>query len=82
VFDSQAIKLIARTAFAMNSHNENLGARRLQSIVEKVVEELSFNASEMDRSDDNLKEILIDEEFVTERLKGFWEQTDLRSQLI
>lgn len=67
----------------MNLHNENLGARRLHSIVEKVLEDLSFNASEMEKKEGGGKtSIDIDENFVKQRLSGFWEKTNVRNFLI
>ena len=66
----------------MNLHDENLGARRLHSIVEKVLEELSFNASGMEKKEGSKINIDIDETFVKERLKGFWEKTNVRKNLI
>jgi len=66
----------------MNLHNENLGARRLHSIVEKILEDLSFNAAEMTKKEDNKITIDIDENFVKEKLKGFFEKTNVRNFLI
>ena len=66
----------------MNLHNENLGARRLHSIVEKVLEDLSFNASDMAKQEGNKINIEIDENFVKHRLQGFWEKTNVRNFLI
>ena len=41
---TQGIEEIAEQAYQMNTHTENLGARRLHAIIEKVVEEISFKA--------------------------------------
>jgi ATP-dependent HslUV protease ATP-binding subunit HslU len=46
-FREDAIKEIAKVAFEVNAATENIGARRLHTIVEKVLEELSFEASEL-----------------------------------
>lgn len=66
----------------MNLHNENLGARRLHSIVEKVLEDLSFEASDMEKKDNGKVHIDIDEQFVRNRLQGFFEKTNVRNFLI
>jgi len=64
-FSDEAIEEIATMAFLMNEQTENIGARRLHTIMEKLLEEISFNISEMME-----KEILIDKEYVGERFKG------------
>jgi ATP-dependent HslUV protease ATP-binding subunit HslU len=46
VFSEDGLKEIARLACLMNEQNENIGARRLNTIMEKVLEELNFSASE------------------------------------
>lgn len=56
---------------------ENIGARRLHSLIEKVMEEISFNAPEMEK-----KEIIIDEKYVKDRLKHVMEKTNLARYLI
>jgi ATP-dependent HslUV protease ATP-binding subunit HslU len=45
-FTEDGIRAIARTAVQMNERMENIGARRLHTIIEKVLEELSYSASE------------------------------------
>jgi ATP-dependent HslUV protease ATP-binding subunit HslU len=46
-FTEDAIREIARLAVEVNSHTENIGARRLATLMERVLEEISFNAPEM-----------------------------------
>ncbi|MDQ2683688.1 MAG: HslU--HslV peptidase ATPase subunit, partial [Chloroflexota bacterium] len=43
-FDESALREMARLATLVNARNEDIGARRLQTIIEKVVEEISFAA--------------------------------------
>ena len=43
-FEKEAIRAIAEYAFEINQNTENIGARRLHAIVEKVMEEISFDA--------------------------------------
>ncbi|MDR1285769.1 MAG: HslU--HslV peptidase ATPase subunit [Campylobacteraceae bacterium] len=46
IFDDEAIKAIAKIAYITNDKTEDIGARRLHTIVEKVIEDISFNADE------------------------------------
>ena len=48
VFEDDAIDEIARLAYEINKSVENIGARRLHTVLEKLLEELSFKASDMD----------------------------------
>jgi len=48
-FEDEAIRAIARVAAEVNQTVENIGARRLQTIVEKVMEEISFEAPDMEK---------------------------------
>ncbi len=64
-FSEDAIQEIATMAFLMNEQTENIGARRLHTIMEKLLEEISFNISEMME-----KEIIIDKAYVQERFEG------------
>ncbi|MBK5261189.1 MAG: ATP-dependent protease ATPase subunit HslU [Peptostreptococcaceae bacterium] len=64
-FSEEAIQEIATMAFLMNEQTENIGARRLHTIMEKLLEDISYNISEMME-----KEIVIDKEYVQERFVG------------
>jgi len=48
-FDEEAIKLIAKIAFSKNQDDEDIGARRLHTVLEKLLEEISFYASDYDQ---------------------------------
>ncbi|MGL4483355.1 MAG: ATP-dependent protease ATPase subunit HslU [Anaerovoracaceae bacterium] len=61
-FSEAAIKEIARMAFLMNEQTENIGARRLHTILEKLLEDISFNIPEMEE-----EKLLIDQEYVKEK---------------
>lgn len=61
----------------MNHNNESMGARRLQSVVEKILEEISYNAP-----DYSGETIHISAEFVRERLKGWDDKVALGKYLI
>lgn len=61
-FTDSAVNEIATMAFLTNEQTENIGARRLHTVMEKLLEEISFNIPEMKD-----EEIIIDEEYVKER---------------
>ncbi|MEA4923375.1 MAG: ATP-dependent protease ATPase subunit HslU [Eubacteriaceae bacterium] len=61
-FTEGAIKEIAHMAFLMNEQTENIGARRLYTILEKLLEDISFNIPEMDE-----EKLTIDEKYVKEK---------------
>ncbi|EAP89583.1 ATP-dependent protease ATP-binding subunit [Oceanicaulis sp. HTCC2633] len=71
-FDDSAIDAIADFAAEVNASVENIGARRLQTILEKVCEEISYTAS--DRSGESLA---IDADYVSDRVGGLARNADL-----
>ncbi len=71
-FDESAIDAIANLAAEVNASVENIGARRLQTILEKVCEDVSFTAS--DRSGDTL---VIDADYVKAQIGELARNTDL-----
>lgn len=76
-FDDEAIDTIAEMAFRVNETLENIGARRLHTIMEKVFEALSFDAPEMDR-----QTFVIGQEYVRERLEGILKDEDLSRYIL
>lgn len=77
VFDTGAIDEIARIACLVNQEMENIGARRLHTIVEKLLEEISFNAPEIKE-----KEIIINKEYVENKLKNIVKNKDLSNYIL
>ncbi len=71
-FDAEAIRLIARYAFEVNEHTENIGARRLHTVMEKLLEDASFTAGNCAESAVN-----IDAAYVKEKLGDLAEDEDL-----
>nr|WP_295107634.1 ATP-dependent protease ATPase subunit HslU [uncultured Caulobacter sp.] len=71
-FSDDAIDALADAAVAVNGSVENIGARRLQTIMEKVVEEISFSAA--DRGGETVK---IDAQYVQERVGALAANADL-----
>jgi ATP-dependent HslUV protease ATP-binding subunit HslU len=76
-FTDDAIEALADAAVAVNGAVENIGARRLQTVLEKVVEEISFTAS--DRSGET---IAIDGAYVNERVGALAQNADLSRYIL
>lgn len=72
IFTAEAIETIASLAVEVNSNVENIGARRLQTVLEKMLEDISFNAS-----DKSGQEITIDAAYVNEKVGNLVKNTDL-----
>ena len=64
--------MLAKISAEVNSSVENIGARRLHTIIEKVLDDISFNAT--DRSGET---IVIDEKYVQDNLGNLVKDTDL-----
>ena len=75
-FTDDAVERLARMAEDVNAHTENIGARRLHTLLEKLLEELSFDAPDL--ADKN---IVINAGYVESRLKDITVDSDL-SRLI
>ena len=71
-FEPEGIKRLAEIAYAVNEKTENIGARRLYTVMEKLLEEISFNAGK--RNDET---ITIDADYVDVRLKELAQSEDL-----
>ena len=71
-FSDDAIRRIAEVAFEVNQNTDNIGARRLHTIMEKLLEDLSFEAPDI-----SMDEITITSQYVDEKLKGIAEDKDL-----
>ena len=76
-FDDEAIKEIARIAHAANEKMEDIGARRLYTVIERVIEDISFEASEKSG-----EKINVTKELVKERLKDVVEDQDLARYIL
>ncbi|WP_409275680.1 HslU--HslV peptidase ATPase subunit [Neobacillus sp. SCS-31] len=75
-FSDDAIQRIAAVAFEVNQNTDNIGARRLHTILEKLLEDLSFEAPDI-----NLEKIVITPQYVEEKLGAISRNKDL-SQFI
>jgi len=72
VFNEGGIDAIAGYAFAVNQKTQNIGARRLYTIMERLLEELSFEAS-----DDHQTHVTVDAEYVRQRIDDVCKDEDL-----
>jgi ATP-dependent HslUV protease ATP-binding subunit HslU len=72
-FSRDAVDAIAEIAEKVNEDSENIGARRLHTVVEKVMEEISFAAPDIKE-----KNILIDKAYVERQLQDILKDQDLR----
>jgi ATP-dependent HslUV protease ATP-binding subunit HslU len=76
-FTEEAIASIAEVATLVNERTENIGARRLYTIMEKLLDDISFDAPDMEK-----KEIIIDAQYVEEKLNGIIEDQDLSRYIL
>ncbi|HUU80338.1 MAG TPA: ATP-dependent protease ATPase subunit HslU [Acidobacteriota bacterium] len=77
VFQESAIKEIASMASKVNARTENIGARRLHTVMEKLMEEVSFDAPDM-----TTKKVIIDKEYVAEKLEDILEDENLSRYIL
>jgi len=76
-FTNEAIQEIARSAAEANRTVENIGARRLQTVLEKVLEDVSFNASQ---HKDTI--VILDKEDVEEHFKELRDKVNLKQYIL
>ncbi|EGG33143.1 MULTISPECIES: ATP-dependent protease ATPase subunit HslU [Paenibacillus] len=76
-FSPEAIREIAQIAASVNQNTENIGARRLHTILEKLLEDLSFEAPEL-----TLDRMVITPQYVREKLAGIAQDRDLSQYIL
>ena len=76
-FTESAISEIANMAYAANESMENIGARRLHTVMEALLDDISFNASDTEE-----KEITIDKEYVRDKLSEILEDRNLSRYIL
>ncbi|MCB1316931.1 MAG: AAA family ATPase, partial [Leptospiraceae bacterium] len=79
VFNDDAIDEMARFAFQVNEETENIGARRLHTIMERLLEDISIEAPE---HPEEKRRVDINREFVLERLQSIVENSDLSRYIL
>ena len=77
-FDEEALKEISKYAETENESSENIGARRLFTIMELILEDISFNAS----GEHPMLDVKIDKEYVTKALNKIVKEHDLRKYVL
>lgn len=76
-FSEDALDTIAEIASEVNLETEDIGARRLYTILERVLEDLSFDAPDMDE-----KEMVVDSDYVREKLGRIRENIDISNYIL
>ncbi|MBN2252866.1 MAG: ATP-dependent protease ATPase subunit HslU [Kosmotogaceae bacterium] len=76
VFEEDGLREIARVSHNLNEKIENIGARRLYTVVEKVLEETSFNAPEVP------EELIIDRKYVDDKIGEIAADEDLSAFIL
>jgi len=76
-FSDEGIQRLAEIAYHVNENTENIGARRLHTVMERLLEEVSFNASE------NAGQMVrVDVDFVNDRLGDLSQDQDLSQYIL
>jgi ATP-dependent HslUV protease ATP-binding subunit HslU len=77
VFTNDAIQQIANFATLVNERTENIGARRLHTVMEKLLDEISFEGPDLVN-----KRVTIDEAYVTKMLADIVKNEDLSRYIL
>jgi ATP-dependent HslUV protease ATP-binding subunit HslU len=77
-FTEDAIEAIAENAFWMNENSENIGARRLHTVVELLLEDISFNAT----GDHPLVEVVVDKKYVEDHMASVMSEQDVSRYIL
>jgi ATP-dependent HslUV protease ATP-binding subunit HslU len=77
IFEESAIREIASMSSMVNERMEDIGARRLHTIMEKLLDEVSFDAPDLQN-----KKVVIDEGYVKERLEDILEDENLSQYIL
>ncbi|CAB1062549.1 ATP-dependent hsl protease ATP-binding subunit HslU [Olavius sp. associated proteobacterium Delta 1] len=77
VFEDDAVSEIARMAEEVNNKTENIGARRLHTLMERLLEDILFDAPDM-----QAKRIVIDKKYVEDKLKDIKDDEDLSRYIL
>jgi ATP-dependent HslUV protease ATP-binding subunit HslU len=73
-FSEDGLRRIAETAWQVNERTENIGARRLHTVMERLLEEVSFGATDAGSQEASL---LVDADYVDKQLQALSEDDDL-----
>jgi ATP-dependent HslUV protease ATP-binding subunit HslU len=76
-FSDDGVKRIAEVAFSVNEQAENIGARRLHTVMERLLEEISYEAPDRER-----EKVVVNEEYVNNSLGDLLEDEDLSRYIL
>ena len=76
-FTPDGLRRIAEIAWQVNEKTENIGARRLHTVMEKLLEDASFDAPDL-----NDKDIVVDAEYVRDKMKDIVKDEDLTKYIL
>lgn len=79
-FSKEGIAKIAKTAWQVNERTENIGARRLHTVMERLLEEVSYSASDLAVGDN--KKLVIDRAYVEQQLDELAKDEDLSRYIL
>lgn len=79
VFEDSGLDLIARFAFDENENGENIGARRLHTVLEKILSDIAFNAGGGDAPD---IEVVVNAEYIGKQLEAEKKDSDLHKFIL
>ncbi|MGD9132416.1 MAG: HslU--HslV peptidase ATPase subunit, partial [Desulfobacterales bacterium] len=77
VFEDDAVETIAKIAEEVNSRTENIGARRLHTVMERLLEDVLFDAPDVKN-----KRMVIDKDYVESKLKDIKDDEDLSRYIL
>jgi len=77
IFSDDAVEEIATMAVEINTSSENIGARRLHTIMEKVMEDISFEASDLEHG-----QVRIDRDYVRRKVQSIIRDSDLSKYIL
>jgi ATP-dependent HslUV protease ATP-binding subunit HslU len=78
-FTDDALREVASFAERTNQETENIGARRLYTILEHILADLSFDAPDLEAE---RRTVVVDAQYVREKLKDVWEDRDLSRYIL
>lgn len=76
-FENEAVSAVAAYAEEVNNKTENIGARRLHTLMEKLLEDILFDAPDMSH-----RKMTIDQKYVMDKLKGIKDDEDLSRYIL
>ncbi|MGH8458215.1 MAG: HslU--HslV peptidase ATPase subunit, partial [Nevskiales bacterium] len=76
-FTEDGVRRLAEVAFRVNERTENIGARRLHTVMERLVEEISFDAPDRDG-----QSLTVDAAYVDQRLGSLAQDEDLSRYIL